>query len=48
VIPAGFPQSEAILEGIPHQHLHHILRFSLDLFNAVRTSPLELEYQIQE
>jgi hypothetical protein len=47
-IPAGFPLSEA-LEVILWQHLHHVLRFSLvDLFNALKTSPLELELRFRK
>jgi hypothetical protein len=37
-IPVGFPRSEALLEVILHQHLHHILQFGLDLFNDLKTS----------
>jgi hypothetical protein len=42
VIPAEFPWSEALLEVILGQHLHHILQFGLDLFNTLKTSPSEL------
>jgi hypothetical protein len=47
-IPAEFPWSEALLEVISRQRLHHVLRFGLDLFNAVKTSPLELQFHLWE
>ena len=47
-IPAGFPWSEALLEVISRQRLHHVLRFGLDLFNAVKTLPLELKFYLWE
>jgi hypothetical protein len=44
----GFPLSEA-LEVILCQHLHHVLRFGLvDLFNALKTWPLELELRFRK
>jgi hypothetical protein len=44
-ISAGFPWLEARLEVILRQHLHHVLRFSLDLFSALKTSsPLEPQF----
>jgi hypothetical protein len=30
------------------QHLHHVLRFRRDLFNALKMSPLELEFHFQK
>jgi hypothetical protein len=39
-IPAGFPRTEALLEIISLQRLHHVLWFGLDLFNVVKSRPL--------
>jgi hypothetical protein len=39
-IPAGFPWSEALLEVFSRQRVQYVLRFGLDLFNAVKSSPL--------
>jgi hypothetical protein len=44
VILAGFPRSEALLEVILHQQLYHVLQFSLDHLNALKASPLELQF----
>jgi hypothetical protein len=38
---------KALLEVISH-HLHHTLSFGLDLLNAVKTLPFELQLQLQE
>jgi hypothetical protein len=43
-IPAGFPTSEALVEVVLHQCLHRVLRFGLDLFSVLKTSPLELQF----
>jgi len=47
-IPAGFPQSEALLEGILRKRLHHVLVCGLDLFSAIITLPLELQFHLRE
>jgi hypothetical protein len=44
VILAAFPRSKALLEVILHQHLHHNLQFSMDHLNALKVSPLELQF----
>jgi len=48
VIPVGFPRSEALLEVISCQRLHYVLRFGLDLFNALKTLPLEFQFHLRE
>jgi hypothetical protein len=41
-------RSEALLEVISRQGLHRVLRFGMDLFNAFKQSPLELEFHLWE
>jgi len=44
VTPVGFSWLEALLEVISLQRLHHVLWFSLDLLNALKTLPLEFQF----
>jgi len=39
---------EALLEVISCQRLNRAQLFGLDLFNAVKTSPLELQFHLRE
>jgi len=39
---------EALLEVISCQRLNHALLFGQDLFNAVKMSPLDLQFHFQE
>ena len=48
MVSAVFQQSEALLEDISLQSLHHVLRFGLDLFNTVKKLTFDRQFHLGE